>query len=87
MRRCLTSRELLKHHQKCVNQSCPVCTPVKQYVQKQRLVMQKQQEMQRRESEARTYGGAPSHMMPVRAAAAPSGPLRDRWPVQATIPA
>ena len=44
-----------------------MCTPVKQYVQKQRMVIQKQQEMQRRESEARAYGGAPSHMMPVRA--------------------
>lgn len=63
--RCLTSRELLKHHQKCVNQSCPVCTPVKQYVQKQRMVMQKQQQetLARREAEARGYGNA--HMMQV----------------------
>ncbi|BDA47644.1 probable histone acetyltransferase HAC1 [Coccomyxa sp. Obi] len=61
--RCLTSRELLKHHQKCVNQSCPVCTPVKQYVQKQRMVMQKQQQemLARKEAEARGYGNA--HMM------------------------
>lgn len=34
--RCVASRELLKHHQKCNSSSCPVCTPVKQYVQKQR---------------------------------------------------
>ncbi len=63
--RCLTSRELLKHHQKCVNQSCPVCTPVKQYVQKQRMVMQKQQQemLARKEAEARGYGNA--HMMQV----------------------
>jgi len=52
-RRCVTSRELLKHHQKCVNPACPVCTPVKQYVQKQRLAMQQQQErIQRTKQEA-----------------------------------
>jgi hypothetical protein len=34
--RCVASRELLKHHQKCNSSACPVCTPVKQYVQKQR---------------------------------------------------
>ncbi len=69
MRRCLTSRELLKHHQKCVNTSCPVCTPVKQYVQKQRMVMQKQQQemMARKEAEARGgYPGASAHMMQVQ---------------------
>jgi hypothetical protein len=33
----VASRELLKHHQKCTSTSCPVCTPVKQYVQKQRM--------------------------------------------------
>ncbi len=49
----MTSRELLKHHQKCVNPACPVCTPVKQYVQKQRLAMQQQQErIQRTKQEA-----------------------------------
>ena len=30
------SRELLKHHQKCQDQSCEVCTPVKNYVARQR---------------------------------------------------
>ena len=39
--RCLTTRELLEHHQKCTASDCPVCTPVKQYVQKQRMAMQK----------------------------------------------
>ena len=34
--RCVASRELLKHHQRCTSITCPVCTPVKQYVQKQR---------------------------------------------------
>eukprot|EP00884_Botryococcus_braunii_P009216 jgi/Botrbrau1/18296/Bobra.0179s0026.1 len=34
--RCVTSRELLKHHQKCVNMQCPVCVPVKEYVRRQR---------------------------------------------------
>lgn len=49
----MTSRELLKHHQKCQNPACPVCTPVKQYVQKQRLAMQQQQErIQRTKQEA-----------------------------------
>ena len=63
-RRCLTSRELLKHHQKCTNQSCPVCTPVKQYVQKQRLVMQKQVEMAReRDARAAAYGNAGGQAM------------------------
>jgi E1A/CREB-binding protein len=63
----LTSRELLKHHQKCVNQNCPVCTPVKQYVQKQRLVMQKQQQemLARKEAQVQGYGGGGNHMMPV----------------------
>ena len=37
-RRCVASRELLKHHQRCTSSQCPVCTPVKQYVQKQRQV-------------------------------------------------
>ena len=41
--RCLTSRDLLKHHQKCQSQSCPICTPVKQYVQKQRALASSQQ--------------------------------------------
>ncbi len=36
--RCVASRELLKHHQRCTSSQCPVCTPVKQYVQKQRQV-------------------------------------------------
>lgn len=35
-RRCVASRELLKHHQRCVSSVCPVCMPVKQYVQRQR---------------------------------------------------
>jgi hypothetical protein len=33
--RCLTTRALLKHHQKCFDRKCPICTPVKEYVQKQ----------------------------------------------------
>ena len=56
--RCLTSRELLKHHQKCTATDCPVCTPVKQYVQKQRMAMQKQQQesLRQREAERQRYG-------------------------------
>ena len=75
--RCLTSRELLKHHQKCVNQSCPVCTPVKQYVQKQRMVMQRQQQeaMARKEAEARVY----PHMMQVLTAHIPSNDPASIW--------
>lgn len=34
--RCQPSRDLLKHHQRCTSESCPVCAPVKQYVNKQR---------------------------------------------------
>jgi hypothetical protein len=45
-----------------------VCTPVKQYVQKQRLVMQKQAELAR-EREARAYGGGGGGMMQARAPA------------------
>ena len=30
---------LLRHHQKCTSAQCPVCTPVKQYVSKQRAMM------------------------------------------------
>lgn len=36
--RCIASRELLRHHQKCTSTNCPVCAPVKQYVSKQRQV-------------------------------------------------
>ena len=53
--RCLTSRELLKHHQKCTASDCPVCTPVKQYVQKQRMAMQKQQQESLRLREAERH--------------------------------
>ena len=75
-RRCLTSRELLKHHQKCTNQSCPVCTPVKQYVQKQRLVMQKQAEIVReREARAAAYGGAGGQAMMQARLVLPKWPL------------
>ena len=34
--RCVPSRKLLKHHQKCNSLDCPVCAPVKEYVSKQR---------------------------------------------------
>ncbi|GAB4815528.1 hypothetical protein N2152v2_002574 [Parachlorella kessleri] len=37
--RCQPSRMLLRHHQKCTSAQCPVCTPVKQYVSKQRAMM------------------------------------------------
>jgi E1A/CREB-binding protein len=37
--RCAPSRTLLKHHQECKSADCPVCAPVKQYVQKQREAM------------------------------------------------
>jgi hypothetical protein len=63
--RCLTSRELLKHHQKCTASDCPVCTPVKQYVQKQRMAMQKQQQESLRLREAerhRLHGHGDSRM-------------------------
>lgn len=47
-----------------------MCTPVKQYVQKQRMVMQRQQQeaMARKEAEARVY----PHMMQVLTAHIPS---------------
>ena len=40
--RCVVSRELLKHHQKCQDPQCEVCTPVKNYVQRQRQVQIRQ---------------------------------------------
>ena len=44
--RCVASRELLKHHQKCQSTTCSICVPVKQHVQQQRVAAQrKQQEM------------------------------------------
>ena len=74
-RRCVTSRELLKHHQKCQNPACPVCTPVKQYVQKQRLAMQQQQErIQRTKQEAFR---AQQYM--VRSQGFPAGSLAFLW--------
>lgn len=41
--RCVPSRKLLKHHQKCSSMQCPVCAPVKEYVTRQReqLIQQK----------------------------------------------
>lgn len=35
--RCTQSKELLKHHQKCTSESCPVCGPVKEHVRKQKM--------------------------------------------------
>lgn len=34
--RCLSSKDLLKHHQKCANAQCAICTPVKEYVRRTR---------------------------------------------------
>ncbi|KAG1671872.1 hypothetical protein FOA52_003439 [Chlamydomonas sp. UWO 241] len=34
--RCVNSKELLKHHQKCMDQRCAVCVPVKEYVKRSR---------------------------------------------------
>ena len=31
-RNCVFSRELLRHYQKCVDKSCPICGPVRSYV-------------------------------------------------------
>lgn len=31
-RNCVYSRELLRHYQKCVDKSCPICGPVRSYV-------------------------------------------------------
>ena len=41
------SRDLLKHHQRCVDASCEVCTPVKNYVARQRQA----QELEKRQRE------------------------------------
>ncbi len=53
--RCLTSRDLLKHHQKCQSQSCPICTPVKQYVQKQRALANSQQAQDPQQQQAQQF--------------------------------
>lgn len=63
-RRCVVSRELLKHHQKCTDQHCEVCTPVKNYVQKQRQMQLRQEQLRQR--------GLPS-AMPYGAGAPPPG--------------
>lgn len=44
--RCVASRELLKHHQKCQSPSCSICVPVKQHVQQQRLAAQRKMQTQ-----------------------------------------
>lgn len=44
--RCVASRELLKHHQKCQSTSCSICVPVKQHVQQQRLAAQRKQQQE-----------------------------------------
>lgn len=56
--RCVASRELLKHHQKCQSTTCAICVPVKQHVQQQRVTAQrKQQEMLMRQRQG-GQGGA-----------------------------
>ena len=55
--RCVSSRNLLKHHQKCQSNTCPICTPVKQYVQKQRFVnSQHQTQAQARQAMLQSMG-------------------------------
>ncbi|KAG2482629.1 hypothetical protein HYH03_018437 [Edaphochlamys debaryana] len=44
--RCTSSKELLKHHQKCQLANCPVCAPVKDYVKKTRQATQQQNQQQ-----------------------------------------
>lgn len=44
--RCVASRELLKHHQKCQSTTCSICVPVKQHVQQQRLAAQRKVQQQ-----------------------------------------
>jgi hypothetical protein len=54
--RCTSSRDLLKHHQKCTSVECPVCMPVKDYVRKQRAAAEA--DMQRRAQMDRAGAGA-----------------------------
>ncbi|KAF5831026.1 histone acetylation protein-domain-containing protein [Dunaliella salina] len=49
--RCSTSKELLKHHQKCSSQTCPICHPVKEYVRKTRQKQQQELEDQQRQQQ------------------------------------
>jgi len=49
--RCSTSKELLKHHQKCSSQACPICHPVKEYVRKTRQKQQQELEDQQRQQQ------------------------------------
>lgn len=53
--RCTPSRELLRHHQRCVASNCPVCTPVKQYVAKQRETMLQRKLSQLTPEQQRSY--------------------------------
>lgn len=70
--RCVASRELLKHHQKCQSTTCSICVPVKQHVQQQRVAAQrKQQELMMRQRQGGQalmmdngmQAGLPPHMM------------------------
>ncbi|KAK9806697.1 hypothetical protein WJX73_009793 [Symbiochloris irregularis] len=65
--RCVVSRELLKHHQKCLDPQCEVCTPVKNYVQKQRQMQMRQQEQLRRNQAAMSLGNGPPVAAPAGA--------------------
>ena len=51
MCRCVSTRVLLRHHQRCVSTNCALCTPVKQYVQRERLILQEQSRPVVRESQ------------------------------------
>jgi E1A/CREB-binding protein len=42
--RCVSSRQLLRHHQGCRDAHCPVCEPVRKAMQKQRAVLLDQEQ-------------------------------------------
>lgn len=39
-RKCISSRDLLKHHIRCQDTNCPICTPVRDYIQRSRMPQQ-----------------------------------------------
>jgi len=66
--RCTSSKDLLKHHQKCQSSNCPICAPVKEYVRKTRMQQQTLQAQQQNSGGAANgMPMAPNGMVPTNA--------------------
>ena len=77
--RCVASRELLKHHQRCHSSQCPVCAPVRLHLQRSRQAQMNAQAQAQGAQGGQMPPGAqgafpPGHGMPMGAHARVAGP-------------